>query len=1535
MNFPTPHPRAARRGAHGLFACLAAACLLAAPARAASLRAPAPATGDARGEGAVRLARAQAAWLANRPLDVVRELDRVDFTAPPAFEGSDRAAFLLAQAWLRLGAHARFDSLAAQVAAWPDATPFTRALEAERSLLRSSSGAAAALRAGGAPRLLADAEGAERFRDAAVRVAAGGDARAELGRLPGASAHEPAARDLAARLAYESGDRERAVRELRALLEREPAYAARREVEALLADDALRHGEPREAFARWNEVDAGWHATRDALRTLAARPSLDSLVAAWEDDPAASGAPVVPARRVSEAAERLGRSRADAREGAGDVGRAFDRPERAVGLPAVPGPLPAEWAALAAAESRAGEALAAAARAADDARIERERLAELTRYLGTGRDSLARERERIEGRLARLAELHRALDAIDARLRAVRDSAASRVVRRAAALVAQCEAQELWAAGLDHYWVNGPAPLRAPAGLAGPDSVLGTERALLERVAAIAARVAAEAPAAIARSYERAWRPGTLDRIARQDAEAAAALAWARRLDASIDSSLAVAAAAARARELEAFATRLGGRADSLRIAVSREREAAARRAVQRTLAAMEDEREAIDYGLAASAWAVAAGLDSAAARAGADSGSAGESPEAVRWRQEAIARLQSFLAGHPGAEGRADARYRLADLLEQRARVAFRERMAAYLKSPAGAVPVLETDGSIALHRASLRDDPKFSHRDAVLFDLGTLLAERGEAEATRHFRALVNDHPGSPLAQESYLRLADEAFDEKRYLDAAPLYRAAVAGADTTLRVIALYKLGWTEFHVDRFDPAADAFGEVLDLYAAGSVDERIRLDDDAEVLLVHTLARAGGADAFAAWFDRVGPRPYELKLLRAMGQHFRKYALFGQAVASDRLLLARHALAPEALEAAQRTDETFRRWNRVDERRAALLENAEHFLPGSPWSAAQATDSLRAAGDAFARAATLEVAWQHHAAGRQHGRGEDWREAARLEERALALWPDAPSRRALQLQACESRAALGDVHAALAHADSVAAGRDTLAAAAHLQRVAILDAWYERTRPATAGATGSDSVATAVLAAGDALLGAFPAGPHAADVRWRQGQLAFAHGWLDRASDAFGTFADRHGADARAPRAATLRADAFVKLERYDRAQDAYERAFALARRAGDDSLARRVERAIPACAYRHAESKVAADSTDHSGHAARFENVALRWPAFEHADVALYRAGLAYFRAERAADGARAMASLAAAHPKSALVRDAGRATAGAWEAAGDTAAAAQAWLDFAARFRTDPQADDASLRAAEFFERAHEPARSDSLRLAWIRRHPAEHATALALLEPVVARTLDSVSTARPVSRWLPAAKAKKAPARRTVLADYLARAAKHPEFASRALLARLRFLEGEEAAAACAKVALRQPLAKSINARKAKLDQLLARYKACVELGEPLWAHAATYRIGEALVAFGDALQASERPADLKGADRDAYDEVIHRQSDGLYQRAEGVWTELLEGKPADTDDEWLARARSALQPRLALRAPATEPAPPADAGTAEKEQQP
>ena len=87
------------------------------------------------------------------------------------------------------------------------------------------------------------------------------------------------------------------------------------------------------------------------------------------------------------------------------------------------------------------------------------------------------------------------------------------------------------------------------------------------------------------------------------------------------------------------------------------------------------------------------------------------------------------------------------------------------------------------------------------------------------------------------------------------------------------------------------------------------------------------------------------------------------------------------------------------------------------------------------------------------------------------------------------------------------------------------------------------------------------------------------------------------------------------------------------------------------------------------------------------------------------------------------------------------------------------------------------------------------------------------------------------------------------------------------------------------------------------------------WVCASTLRIGDALVAFGEALERSERPAELKGEDSAGYDQVVRSQAQTFHQQGEGVWSELLRRDGQDsTGRAWVARARSSYWRRLGLR---------------------
>ena len=129
-------------------------------------------------------------------------------------------------------------------------------------------------------------------------------------------------------------------------------------------------------------------------------------------------------------------------------------------------------------------------------------------------------------------------------------------------------------------------------------------------------------------------------------------------------------------------------------------------------------------------------------------------------------------------------------------------------------------------------------------------------------------------------------------------------------------------------------------------------------------------------------------------------------------------------------------------------------------------------------------------------------EWREARRLYERVLELWPSDPESPAHHLFAGEASAKLEDYPSAVAHLDAAAAGGpDSIAGDARLQRVGVTDAWYERTRAASgAKGLGSDSLANAFKEKGMPYDYRVIPGPH--DQPWlREAGTIETLYWLDR--------------------------------------------------------------------------------------------------------------------------------------------------------------------------------------------------------------------------------------------------------------------------------------------------------------------------------------------------------------------------------------------------------------------------------------------------
>ncbi|HTK31960.1 MAG TPA: tetratricopeptide repeat protein [Candidatus Saccharimonadaceae bacterium] len=1372
-----------------------------------------------------------------------------------------------------------------------------------------------------------DLAGAALLERAARAANRGEDPAPLLEAVPPGGRYAARARHLLGLSRLEHGDAAGGVALLDSLAAADTTYADRRGVLAALGGQALDAGRWVEAEARYDSANSDWNDERTTLDRLVSGGKFDDVWVAWQSDVPGGTTWPLDGRAAGGEAARLGDAAADL---------AAEPEATSPPAPIVPAAVATRWAIPAPPESALAR-VAAAERARDEASYqlsrtrwavaeERAALERQRGYFALGRGHVADEQTLLAARLSRLDSLRATLDAVDARLRAVRDSASRQIVARARRLLDEADRSALWMQGMRFYHLDPVTRSRTaptPPGYAGADSVVDAEEALTQGVRDLLARLAAGIPDLIARSYAEAWRPKLIDRVGAERADAASLVAIARGLGRDVDSSLAATASSARLRELVADEARLGRSRDTLSARAFALRQSVARRAVLEARAALDAEREGLDYGLAASAYALAV-LDTTADSAGTD---AADRPDVAAWRHEAIARAQAFLDRHPQSATRGEMRFRLADLRLVEARARFRTDMAEYLAAQSAghapsAVPVLDNAAALTLYRKILAEDSTFAHTDAVLFNAGMILAENGDPDAARYFRELVEKHPTSAYCQEATVRMGDLAFAARDYAACAADYANAATGPDDNLRTIALYKMGWAEFNQDHFAAAADAFRGVLDLYASAARPAiRVDVEHEAESYFTHCMARSGGAPAFAAYFDRVGSRPYEHHLLLALGQHFRRFSLFNDAAASDSLALARFPRDADALLSAERLLDTYQRSNQPALGRHARLTYAPHFVPGSDWAAAQGSDSVRTAGERFARGAWLDVALEQHRAARAGGSLENWRQALAMYETLLAHWPSDAEAPRFELNAGEAGLELGDYATALTHYTAASrASDDSIAALALWQRVAVTDAWYERSRTqgrADHATLGSDSLAHAELRVADELLARLPNHPKAADLRWREGNLALAHGWYERATDDFTALATHHPDDRRAPLARGLGADAQFHLGHFEEAGVAYESTLVAARRAGLDSLARSSARAIPIAYYRAAEASVAADSSNYRRHAELFGRVAERWPAYEHAPLAQYRAGLAYLAAGSTNQGVDALHGLIDRFPSSEYVRDAHLEIARAWQRAGERDKAADAFVAYARHFPADSSARGAWLKAADLHADAGHVAVADSLRLGYIRLYPDDVETAMDILEGMARREIATVGPNHPISALLATPPTKRgapaAPLR--PLPEYLKRAALHPKLASHGLLAQVRFLQGEEACAAYSGQRLRQPLAASIAAKQKSLDAVLSRYKACVEMGDPGWSHAATFRTGQALIGFSEALEQSERPADLKGDDLTAYEDVLLRQAQAFADRGENVWTDLLRRNPGETPaDSWIADARGALWHRLGAR---------------------
>ena len=995
--------------------------------------------------------------------------------------------------------------------------------------------------------LEAEIVGSAGIRFALARMSAGdtdGAARV-LERVPENSRYVLRARHMRGVMAMEAGDTATAGRILSRLVDEHSEYEDSRDVKLAMGGVSMSRHHWHAALRYFESAEDSWEDEHRALARVTRPENLDDVWNAWSEDQRWREEIRLSPDILLGIVDGLAVASLDLRrtpplEPKKDAERTLwpaglSAPVRApwdsTGALGRHAPTAAEWAALRALRSEQADARGRLARQDRLIAERRQEIARRIAYLGIGGAKADTSVVELSRAVVRLEAILASIDASLRQLNGVRDGVLAQVADRTRNMIVGLERDILFMQAIRHFHVDGPQrdrPERMPEGIPSSAQLLAREDSLAHESSEFLSRFAAHYPDVINRSFEDYWRPRLLVDVEGMLGDFRLELARARDIGANIDTTIAafgkdpmLMAELARRMELAALADSLDSSERGMRRVIAH---AVAMRGHEQLAA----ERESIDYHMADASYelAIAAVTDTATS----------ENAAIVRpLRDSAIRYLGGFLERHPQSIARGEARFRLADLRLLAARDDFQVKMRDFLgEKPASEdlgnralAPFVDYEPAIALYRAMLAEDPDFPHMDAVLFNLGMILSDDGRPDADEYLARLVHEFPDAPDAQEAWLRMGSDRFDRKEYGDCVSYFEHAAAGSDPSFTAIALYKLGWAEFARDRFEQSTDAFRRLMDHYAAhGDIARSMDLRDEAREYLVHSLARAGSAAAFQRYFDSLGPRDYESDILLSLGHLMRSVSLYEDAIACDELWLARYPGDARALEIAERMVETYQRSNKPDQARERASRPGGPVPPGQPVVRSQRRPGVCARGvrpshrvpsaptpptTTAARVTTTARrtgGWRSAATSAicSTGRPRTIRRASTSSRvRPRFIWPPIRSR---WHTSPPPQAAIPP------HWPWKPPGR----------RWRSTDAWYRTTRTPARGWRTRQPIRWRPGSShpGRAFVERFPADARCPDIVWRQGNVAYAHGWFADAASILEQFGDalpgRHARGAR---------------------------------------------------------------------------------------------------------------------------------------------------------------------------------------------------------------------------------------------------------------------------------------------------------------------------------------------------------------------------------------------------------------------------------
>ena len=891
--------------------------------------------------------------------------------------------------------------------------------------------------------------------------------------------------------------------------------------------------------------------------------------------------------------------------------------------------------------------------------------------------------------------------------------------------------------------------------------------------------------------------------------------------------------------------------------------------------------------------------------------------------RDKAMDKYWQFATADGAQEQKVEAMRRLADLEMERSEERFQRQMDVLDRAQEGAGGDISTlrdityRGAIKLYEDALKAAKGSKQEGLVLYQISKAYEQAGkQAPALAALQRLLALHPDAENRDELEFRRGELLFDLNRFKEAEQAYGKAMAvGTQSAYYDKALSKRGWAAYKQEHYQAALDAFGALVDRKLRRE-DGHIADDDSAlspgerelvnDIFRVITLSfkELGGVEALQAYFKRVGPRDYEVRLYRELGDYYLDKGQVQDAAKTYRAFSHTYPLHEQAFEFDLQVMQAYAGAGFSSLLIGAKQDFVHHYrVNGEYWKThIDKADTVLARLTPMLQANSEDVARYLHAQAQKSKSPMDYQKAFIWYKQHLKWFAQSNTAKELNFLYAELLFEAGNYEDAAKEFEKTAyryvrQGKDAEAGYASLL------AYAEQEKRLT----GKDRDTWSRLAVGSALRfgKAFPKDPRAIQVLTKAAQDMFALGKYDQAAVAARQILEISQDASAELRRTSWKIIARAELEKgqFQRAEVAYKVALSLTPET-DAEERKLLNEGLAATVYKQGEAMKAKGNMQ--GAIAQFSRVGQVASDSAIAETAEFDIGTSLMAEQHWVEAIKSFEHFRDMNPDSTLLQRVAENIYQAQLKLEQPGEAARELERLLAYMKEPQQRRDALQQMADLYEKAGETGQVVAIYQRYVKDFPLPLEPAIEARQKLV-EIYTKAGNPELKRHWQEdlIAVEKRDPAQRTARTRYLA---------AQAVLELC-----EPKLVAYQQVKLVEPLKQNLQLKKARMKEAVDAFTNAAEYGVAGVTTASVYRLGEIYNEFARSLMGSQRPAGLSDDELEQYNILLEDQAYPFEEKSITIHESNVARIPTGLYDQWIQKSLAVLKKMEPARYAKTE----------------